>query len=137
MARPVLNPLSKEDDNELKKLAAIFAFAANHSTPGTVKQQEQRIYDMVHGVNDCAHILKNICDGTSKFERLYLDKVEANVDGNGVTKTRFMKPLFSPNRDSVPLSPGLQIQVNWLCKRLLNGAYTDLVPRKWIYVKYL
>ena len=48
MARTVTNNLTKEDDNELKKLAAIFAYAANQSTPGTAKDQENRIYNTVH-----------------------------------------------------------------------------------------
>jgi hypothetical protein len=125
-------PLTKDEDNELKKLAAIFAYAANQSTPGTAKEQEDRIYNMVHGVKDCAHLLKNICDGTGKFERLYFNREEANVDGNGVTNTRFIKAIFSPNRDVVPLSPGVQIQLIPLSKRILSGDYTDLVPRKWI-----
>ena len=56
MARPVPNPVSKEDDNELKKLAAIFAYAANQSTPGTAKDQENRIYNMVHMALMTVHI---------------------------------------------------------------------------------
>ena len=49
-------PLFKDDDTEFIKLAAIYAYAVNHATPGTTETQMQRIYNVLHGEENCVSI---------------------------------------------------------------------------------
>ena len=47
----------------LKKLAAVYAYACNRSTPSKVDVQEKSTYDMIHGLNGCAPVLKIFVKG--------------------------------------------------------------------------
>ena len=134
------NPLCKDDDTEFKKLAAVCAYATNYSTPGSVETQCQRIFDLVHGNgngigNDEADkrpaVLSQICEGTGPFDRLYDETSIADVNSTkGCTTKRFLKPLFSPNRNFVLLAAGEHIQVKWLRMKYLDGDFNDLVSGK-------
>ena len=130
----IKNPLSKDDDSEFKKLAAVYAYDVINSTPGALEAQQQRIFNMVHGQANCPSILLAICEGTGQFDRLYEQTTIANVNvsGNGCTTKIFLKPLFSPNRNAVLLAAGDHIQVKWLRMKSLNGDCTELVSGKFL-----
>ena len=67
----IKNTLSKDDDTEFKKLVAVYTYAINNATSlGTAETQIQRIYNTVHGEENCAPILVNICQCTGSFDRL-------------------------------------------------------------------
>lgn len=100
----IKNPLSKDDDTKFKKLAAVYAYAVNHASPGTAETQMQIIYNMVHGVDDCAPILVNIGRGTGPFDRLYEETIIPDVNGTDASTKRYLKPLFSPNRNTTSSS---------------------------------
>ena len=87
----IKNPLTKDDDTEFKKLAAVYAYAANHATPGTTANQMQTIYNMVYGEENYASTLVNICQGAGPFDILYEETIIPNVNGIGV----FEAPLQS------------------------------------------
>ena len=125
------NLLSKEEDCEFKKLAAVYAYACNHSTPSKVEEQERSIYNMIHGLNGCAPVLKNLCEGSSKFGRLYEEHAVTDVNGDGSHMEKVVKPLFSPNRATSSLASGKHIQLKWLCMKYLNGDCNDLCTRKY------
>ena len=52
MVMPVTKYPSKDEDCELKKLAAVYAYTCNHSNASKVEEQERSIYNMIHDNNN-------------------------------------------------------------------------------------
>ena len=85
---------------------------------------------MVHGEENCASILVNICEGAGPFDRFYEESIIPNVNGVGVSTKMYLKPLFSPNRNTVLLAAGEHLQVKWLRMKSLNGDCTELITER-------
>ena len=84
MAMPVTkNSLFKDEAYEFKTLATVYVYACRHATPSQVEEQEMSIYNVIHGLNGCAPVLKSLCKGASKFERLYKEHAVTDVNGDG------------------------------------------------------
>ena len=126
----VKNPLCKDDDTEFKKLAAVYAYAANHATPAAADTLMQRIFNMVHGEANYASVFLAICQGARPFDRLYEESSLANINCPGTTTKRILSLPFSPNRSVTPLDDGEHIQVKWLQMKSLNGDCNELVSGK-------
>ena len=84
---------------------------------------------MIHGLNGCAPVLKNLCEGASRFERLYEEYAITDVNGDDGYMKKVVMPLFSPNRAMSPLASRKHIQLKWLSMKYLNGNCNDFCTR--------
>ena len=126
----IKNPLCKDDDTKFKKLAAVYAYDVNHSSPGTAEMQMQRIYNMVHDEEGCTSILLKISQGEGPFARLYEETLIPNVNGSEASSKRYANPLYSPNRSTTLLAAGEHIQDKWLRMKSSNGGCTEFITAR-------
>ena len=85
---------------------------------------------MVHGEENCASILVNICEGAGPFDRFYEESIIPNVNGVGVSTKKYSKALYSPTRNTVILADSEHLQVKWLRMKSLKDDCTYLITER-------